>query len=81
MCGYWQVLSFDIDQVQVFRTDRQKVTDPNGYELNCKVGITVEYMCFYLDRLESQNYSFLSTLLCGYDTYTLLIRFLILKWT
>lgn len=71
MCGYWLILSFDIDQTEVFRTDRLKVTGPNGYELNCKIGITTEYMCFHLYRLESQNHSILSTSLCGHDTYTL----------
>ena len=80
MCGYWLILSFDLDQIEVFRTDRLKVTDPNGYELNCKIGITTEYMCFHLYRLESQNHSILSTSVCGHDTYTLLLRFLILKW-
>lgn len=81
MCGYWLILSFDIDQIEVFRTDRLKVTDPNGYELNCKIGITIEYICFYLYMLESQNHSILSTSLCGHDTYTLFLRLLILKWT
>lgn len=80
MCGYWLILSFDLDQIEVFRTDRLKVTDPNGYELNCKIGITTEYMCFHLYRLESQNHSILSTSVCGHDTYTLLLRLLILKW-
>lgn len=28
-----QVLSFDMDQLKVFRTDTLKVTEPSGYEL------------------------------------------------
>ena len=77
MCGYWLILSFDIEQIEVFRINKLKVTDPNGYELNCKTGITIEYMRFYLYRLESQNQIILSASLCEHDTHTLLLRLLI----